>query len=367
MRPIGSKLGRRSAGLLAMVAFLACGAAGVRAATLAELAMLKGSDREAVLVEGAKKKGKVVMYSAMIEDQALRPLKTAFQQKYPFIDAEFWRADSRDLINKTLAEVRSRSVVVDLVEGGGVSQGLIRAGVTQPFSLPVLSSYEKELFDPKGMWAATRLSFFGLAYNTKLVAKSEVPKTYQDLLDPKWKGKLAWAATTETGGAAMFITFIRVLMGEEKGERYLSQLAKQNVVNLAGSPREVVNRVMAGEHSIALNIFLHHPIISAQKGAPVASQPLEPVPANASVMVLVKAAPHPHSALLLMDFLLSRKGQEVIRDADYFPADQAVPAQASLDGVVPKRANLSEQFLSEEVLFANRTKSLALLKKYFQS
>ena len=103
------------------------------AATVAEIANLKGPDREQILVEGAKKEGKVIIYSAMIEDQALRPITQAFRQKYPFIEPEFWRADTRDLLNKALAEARARAVVGDIVEGGGVSQALIRAGILQSF------------------------------------------------------------------------------------------------------------------------------------------------------------------------------------------------------------------------------------------
>src|SRR6266542_1811542 len=104
------------------------------AATVAEIANLEGPERGQILIEGAKKEGKVVIYSAMIEDQALRPITQAFRQKYPFIEPEFWRADTRDLINKVLAEARGRAVVGDIVEGGGVSQALIRAGALQAFS-----------------------------------------------------------------------------------------------------------------------------------------------------------------------------------------------------------------------------------------
>ena len=338
-----------------------------RAATIDEIANLKGPDRENVLIEGAKREGKVMIYSAMIEDQALRPIIKAFHEKYPFVEAEFWRADTRDLINKALAEARARAVNVDIVEGGGVSQGMIRAGVTQAFSLPALTGYDKDLYDAKGMWAATRLSYFGLAYNTRLVSEPDAPKVYDDLLDPKWKGSLAWAATTETGGAAMFITFIRSWMGDEKGEAWLAKLAQQKIANLSGSPREVVNKVMDGEYAASLGIFLNHPIISAQKGAPVAPRPLEPVVGNASVMILMKAAPHPHAAILMMDFLLSQKGQEVIRDADYLPADSRVETPKALDPIIPTKANLQRKFLSEEDLFAARTKSLEIQKKYFQN
>src|SRR5439155_18008202 len=114
----------------------------------------------------------------------------------------------------------------------------------QAFATPALAPFPKERFDAKGLWAATRVSYFGLAYNTRSVKAEEAPKTYRDLLDPKWKGKLCWASTTETGGALMFITFIRRAFGEENGEAYLRDLSKQDVANLTGSPREVVNKVM---------------------------------------------------------------------------------------------------------------------------
>lgn len=349
-----------------------CAAAGVfvslvaatHAADISTLAKLSGPDRERVLIEGARKEGKVVLYSAMIENQALRPLKAAFIAKYPFLDAEFWRADTRDLINKTLAEVRSRSVVVDVVEGGGVSQTLLRAGVLQEFTLPGAVNLPKDFVNPH--WVATRVSYFGPAINTRLVGANEAPKTYEDLLDPKWKGKIAWAANTETGGAMMFISFIRSWMGEKKGEEYLTQLARQDIANLSGSPREVVNKLIAGEYPLALNIFLHHPVISAQKGAPVAPLMLDPVLGNASVMVLLKSAPNPHAALLLMDFLVSEEGQKVIRDADYFPATPSVEVEASVAGIIPAKNNKQLQFISEEDLFADRSKAIALQKKLFQ-
>ena len=336
------------------------------AASIEELSRLSGPEREKALIEGARAEGKVVMYSAMIENQALRPLKEAFKLKYPFIDVEFWRADTRDLINKTLAEVRARNVNVDVVEGGGVSQALLRANVLAPFALPEAQRLAPSMRDPRGYWVATRVSYFGMAYNTKMIPADEVPKTYADLLDPKWKGRMAWTAEAETGSATMFISFVRAWLGEEKAETYFRDLGKQDIANITASPREVVNKVMAGEYAIGLNIFLHHPIISAQQGAAVASQPMEPVLGNASVMVLAKDAPHPHSALLLMDFLISKEGQEVIRKADYFPADTTLEVEASVAKIVPAKSGLSMQFLSEEELYNSRSKSIDLQKKYFR-
>ena len=196
----------------------------------------------------------------------------------------------------------------------------------------------------------------------------DAPKTYEDLLDPKWKGKLCWAATAETGGAMMFITFIRLIMGEEKGEAYLRDLSKQNIANFTGSPREVVNKVMQGECAVALDIFLHHPVISAQKGAPVAPQPLEPVLSNASVVTLAKGATHPHAAMLLIDYLAVQgratgagKGR---LSAGASRREAAGRASRASCRAWPISRNSSSR---RSTCLSNRAKSIELQKKYFQS
>ena len=336
------------------------------AATIAEIANQKGADRHKILVEGARKEGKVVLYSAMIVNQALRPMAAAFGKKYPFLKVEYWRGNSRAIIGKVLAETRANAMVADVIEGGGLSQALMKAGAIQSYSTPSLKAQNHKYYDSKGYWAATRFSYFGLGYNTKLVKASDVPKTYQDLLDPKWKGKMVWAGKTETGSAMMFITFVRASMGEEKAEAYLKKLSRQNIIGLSGSPRAVINRVMQGEYPMALNIFMHHPIISALKGASMASQPLEPVPSNASVITLAKAAPHPHAAMLLIDFALSKEGQNVLRNANYLPSHPEVAPRSTLNKIVPRVANLKETFLSPETLYRYRSKSLELQSKYFK-
>ncbi|HTK14050.1 MAG TPA: extracellular solute-binding protein [Xanthobacteraceae bacterium] len=335
------------------------------AATIDEIAHLSGPDREKVLLEGARKEGKVTLYSAMIEDQALRPVAAAFRKKYPFLQMDFWRADSRDLINKTLAEARGRAVIGDLVEGGGVSQALRRAKVLQPFRSPMLAAYDKQLYDPEGYWAATRVSYFGLAYNTRLIKSEDVPQTYDDLLNPKYKGKLCWSGSGETGGETMFITFIRLIKGDEAADDYLRRLSEQHVITYMSSAREAVNKTMEGECGIALNIFLHHPIISARKGASVAPKPLDPVEMNASVVTLAKGSQHPHAAMLLIDYLLSREAQEILEGANYFPAHPDAEPSKMLASIIPSKIGMKTKFVSEEVLFKERTKSLALQKKYF--
>ena len=149
-----------------------------------------------------------------------------------------------------------------------------------------------------------------MAYNTKLVPKDQVPQNFEDLLDPKWKGKIAWRIESASG-TSLFLTNLRLAWGEDRANAYFDKLKTQNVINFgAGSARTLVDRVIAGEFAMAMNIFAHHPLISKAKGAPVNTVLLEPVPSTAGTMVVPKGVRHPHAAMLLADFILSKEGQE---------------------------------------------------------
>src|SRR5262249_42812130 len=148
--------------------------------------------------------------------------------------------------------------------------------------------------DPNGNYAATRYDYYGLAYNTKLVSADDVPKAYDELLDPKWKGKISWPIAEQ--GSLEFIMHTLIFMGEGKGEAYLAKLSAQNLVAFTGSARSLVDRVGQGEVPLAIQIYAHHPLISKAKGAPLDVQMMDPVPVDFSAIQLVKGAPHPFSA-----------------------------------------------------------------------
>jgi ABC-type thiamine transport system substrate-binding protein len=156
-----------------------------------EILTSRAPNREELLLEGARKEGQVVLYSAAIVNQALRPMAEAFMKKYPFIKLTFWRGDTEEIIAKLSAEVRAKNVVVDLIEGTGVGELAVESGLTVPFYTPAVEALPEMYRDPRGNWASTRVSYFGIAYNPKLVPPDQAPKTYDDLLDPRWKGKLA--------------------------------------------------------------------------------------------------------------------------------------------------------------------------------
>jgi len=325
------------------------GVPSARALTPEEIVNYRGADREQVLIEGAKKEGQVVLYSALIVNQMLRPLSAGFMKKYPFLKMSYYRADSEELLAKLSAETRANNVVADVFEGSGGGEIAVEAGFTQAFHSPVLGDYPKIYLDPKGHLAPTRLSYFSIAYNTKQVAADKVPKTYEDLLDPQWKGKMAWPYANT--GRHLFMINLRTAWGEEKAFAYFRKLAEQKIINFAsGSARTLVDRVIAGEYPIALNIYAHHPLISAGKGAPVNAQLMDPVPSASGSLTVLKGAKHPHAAMLLTDFILSREGQEIMAKAEYFPAHPAVEVAPQLASIVPKRAGYPENFVSPQRL-----------------
>jgi ABC-type Fe3+ transport system substrate-binding protein len=314
-----------------------------------------GPDREQRLMDGARREGQVVLYSGMIENQALRPIAQAFETKYPFVKLSYWRADSEDIVAKIIAETRGRNHVGDVIEGTGIGEEAIAANLAQPFTTPQLNDFPARYRDPHHLWAPTRMSYFGTAYNTQLVPPDQIPKTYEALLDPKWKGKMAWSYGPAVG-TALFITNLRIAWGEERAMDYFKKLAKQNVINYGATARTVVDQVMAGEYTLGLNIYAHHPLISKAKGAPVNTVLMNPAPSAAGTVLVPKDAPHPYAAMLLVDFLLSKDGQRIMAKSEYFPSRPDVPALPMLTPIIPSKAGVQENFISPD-LFARYTDS----------
>jgi ABC-type Fe3+ transport system substrate-binding protein len=326
----------------------------------------RAPSREQIILDGARKEGQVVLYSAAIVNQALRPLAEAFMKTYPFVKMTFWRGDTEEIIAKLSAEARANNIVADVVEGTGVGELAVQAGLTQPYYSPMIEAMPERYRDPRSQWTSTRLSYFSIAYNTKLVPADQVPKSYDDLLDPRWRGKLAWRVGTASG-TPLFITTIRLSRGEDKDADYFHKLAAQKMINFgSGSARTLVDRVIAGEFPIAVNIFAHHPQISKAKGAPVESQLMDPVPSSAGTMVIPKGVRHPHAALLLADFVLSKEGQQILAKADYFPSRSDVAPKEALASVIPARAHVPELFLSPDRLNQYTESSQKIFEDLFQ-
>ncbi len=295
-------------------------------ASVEEITLYNKPDRQKILVDGARKEGKITWYTSLIVDQVVRPLKEAFEKKYPFIQIEHFRGNSERLVQKMFAEYQGKRYEVDIVDGTVTAPMVKKGGYLQRFYSPHLAEYPAELKDPQGYWGVSNVYYFAVGYNTRMVKPNEVPKSYEDLLHPRWKGQMIWS-TSRGSGAPMMIGNILQSMGQEAGKVYLQKLKAQNVAKSTASNRQLLDLVIAGEYPLALHIFHHHAHISRSAGAPVDWAPIEPATATINTISPVTRSPHPHAAMLLLDFVLSEEGQKVIQAVNYLPSHPKIPAK----------------------------------------
>ncbi|MGE5537411.1 MAG: ABC transporter substrate-binding protein [Gemmatimonas sp.] len=358
----GGAFRRRVPWLVAGLALAAAAAAHAR--TVADVAQLAAPDRQRVLEDGARTEGRVLLYTSLVVQQAAEPLKAAFEKRYPFVKLDFLRANSAQLLQRILAENRAGGNRSDVVIAGA-GPAIAATGFAQPFRSPPLAAYPPDHIGPDGVYAATRFSYQGIAYNTRLVRPEEAPQTYEDLADPKWRGRMVWSTSPETG-APFFITQVRQFMGEDRAVAYLEALARQNIATQSASLRAVLDQVIAGEYAIGISMALHHIAISEAKGAPVGGTMPDPVMARAEDILLLKAAPHPHAAMLLIDFVLSEDGQRMFAEAQYFPAHPGVPPLPEMRAFVPATAGRRESIIDDATMERERPRSNALFQQLFK-
>ena len=275
------------------------------------------------LITAAKREGRLTFYSPLITDQIVRPLIAAFRAKYG-IPVDALRMDSNQVVLKVLNEHRARRMVADVVTTSLGIQGLITAKALRPFQSASAAELPEQYKDPNGYWASLRLHVFGPAVNTNLVKPEDRPKTFDDLLDPKWAGKMVWRRNNMTGSTG-FIANMLATRGEQAGMEYLRKLARQRIITVSISDRALLDQVIAGEYAMAIAMTNHNIEISRKDGAPVVWIPLEPALMTSEQIGLTTLSPHPNAGLLFVEFALSREGQNVFRQSGYIPSHPAVP------------------------------------------
>ncbi len=289
-----------------MLLLVRAGWTASKPATVAEIAFYQGDDREQVLIEGAKKEGQVMFYNS---NTWLSTVAQEFEKKYPFIKVSVWRSDSTDLIKKITEEYASGRFLVDVVETSGAAIVVLhRKAIFQEYYSSETIAYGDEVKE-KGKigvyYLADRENYTSLGFNTKLVSPADAPKTYKDLLDPKWKGKMTLA-----GGSIgpKWVGNVLNAMGRE----YLERLSRQEVKVQNIVPAALANLLISGEAPLSPTIQDSNIFTAKKTGAPVEWRPLEPVMANLGSSGMTTKSPHPHAALLFLDYLHSKEGQKVL-------------------------------------------------------
>jgi iron(III) transport system substrate-binding protein len=300
--------GRIVAIFLALTFFL-IGASEAFAAgpiSTAQLALYQGTDREKILIEGAKREGQFTLYTS---HTWFRTFVKEFEKKYPFIKASEWRNDSKNLIRKVFEESKSGRFLVDVVETTADGMRIMkREDLFQEYFSPEARFYPNEL-KPKGkdgfFYLPNRETYNSLGFNTKLVPPATAPRTLKDLLDPKWKGKMA-ITSTSTG-----VRWIGNAL-ESQGREYIDKMAEQEISVQDMAPAALINLIGSGEIPLSPTIFDANVTIAKRKGSPVEWRPLEPVVTTVGSAALIGKAANPHAALLFIDYLLSKEGQQLI-------------------------------------------------------
>ena len=281
--------------------------------TLAELAVYNGPDREQILVAGARKEGKVVWYTALAGG-SYKELAQAFEKKYG-VSVEAYRGSSRDLIGKVLAESQAKKYLMDVAESSPPLLMLMRAMKRlTPFYVPHLAKFSADAKEEAGkgavFWATDRESYMGFAYNRDKLPAPAVPKNYEGLLNPALKGRMAFV-TTDTGSRTVGA------MLRAKGEEFLKKLRAQDITMHSVSGQALNDMIGSGEVEASPTIFRNHALVAAEKKAPVVWLPMDVVPASAGSAGLSSQAPHPHAAVLFVDFLFSPDGQKILENYEY--------------------------------------------------
>jgi iron(III) transport system substrate-binding protein len=302
---------------VAGIAFTLCAAPVAAQNKTAEVAGYQGVDRQQKLIEGAKKEGELMIYtSAPVDDMAV--VTAAFEKKYG-IKVKLWRAGSEKVLQRTVAEARAKRFDVDIVETNGPElESLHREKLLQEVKSPYLADLIPQAIVPHREWIGTRINIFTLAYNTKLVKKVDLPKTYQDLLDPKWKGKLGIEAEDLDWLAAVVTD-----MGEDKGLKLFRDIVATNGLSVRKGHTLLANLVASGEVPLTLTVYNYKIEQLKNKGAPVDWFVIPPAMARPNGVAVPKTAPHPNAAILFFDFMLT-DAQPILLKRDFVPTSKKV-------------------------------------------
>ncbi len=265
---------------------------------LPEIAGYEGPDREKRLVEGAKKEGELMFYSSIpVEDIAV--LTAAFDKKYG-VKVKVWRADSEGILQRIVNESKARRYEVDVMAGSASGlEPLYRERLLNVVKSPYLNDLIPESIAKHREWASVYLNTFVQAFNTGLVKKETLPKTFQDLLKPEWKSRLG----VEAEDYDWFAQVVTAL-GEERGLKLFRDIVANNGISVRKGHTLLANLVAAGEVPMALTVYGFSAEQLKQKGAPLDWFIIPPLIARPTAVGVAKNAPHPHAAVLFYDFLI---------------------------------------------------------------
>jgi iron(III) transport system substrate-binding protein len=294
-----------------------CAPAAAQSPALAELAKYDGPDRTERLIAGAKKEGVLNVYSSMTSDDQ-RVLIDGFGKKYG-IKLQFWRASSESILRRALTEHRAGRYEVDAIETSAAEmEALHREKLLQEVRSPHLADIVPAALRPHREWIGDRLNIISAGYNTRLVRRDERPKTYEDLTDPRWKGRLGIEADD-----AVWFGALANAMGEDTAVRIFRDMVRTNGISVRRGHTLLANLVISGEVPFALTLYHYKAEQLKNAGAPLDWYVIPPGFARFLGTGILRRAPHPHAAVLFLDFMLY-EAQQLLVTRDFTPTNMKV-------------------------------------------
>lgn len=321
---------------------------------VAGIALFQGENRPQRLVEGAKKEGMLNVYGAMPADD-LAALADAFFKKHG-VKVNMWRSSSENVVQRIVTESRSGRFVPDVVQNNAPAmEALRREHLLQQVHSPYHGDLIPQAVPAHREWVGLYTLIFLQVYNTNKVRKEELPKTYQDLVDPRWKGRLG----IEADDQAWFAYVLRQL-GQDKGARLFKEIVETNGISVRKGHTLLANLVASGEIPLSLTVYSYKPVQLKRSGAPVDWFVIPPALAQFTSIGLLRNAPHPHAAMLFYDFLLN-EAQQMLSRRDYVPTSGKIDAplrKLPLEFIDPVLSldNNDRWVQSFNEVFVNRTK-----------
>ena len=295
-----------AAGLLLVAAFVDLSFAATTSEVVSRLQKTPDAQRQTLLEDEAKKEGAFSLYGTMSTDHSTR-LLSAFRARYSFLKINHYRSGSTALLSKILTETRGGRYEFDVVdqEPGSIYE-MARLSLIEKYLSPNRRFVREEMMDKEGFWTGGYHVVVVTAFNTKLVKKEEVPKSYDDLLHPRWKGKMV----LDTQDADWFHTLLEYY-GEEKGLSFMKRLAQLQPEMRTG--HTLASQLLAaGEYSISPILYGYRVAQIQSEGAPVDFAMIDPVISKPRMSALAKQAPHPHAAILFLDWIIGQEAQTII-------------------------------------------------------
>jgi iron(III) transport system substrate-binding protein len=265
---------------------------------------LPAAEREKKLIEGARKEGEMIWYTNTGVENANRYIQ-AFKKQYPFLNAQFWRSKTRQVVQRVVTEARAGRHMVDVIKPStDLVPVLLDAKVLGNYETPVRAVYPAHA--KAAYYTTMNYAFRIFSFNPRKLARNDVPKTWDELLQPRWKGEILFDESSLEE-----VVSLMAVWGKAKTRAYFTRLSQQQLLIRVGRDT-IAQMMMAGEAPLAVTAYAYNSEGLRASGAPIDWVAEDLIPALMYPLTMARHAPHPYAAALFYDFLISERGQQLI-------------------------------------------------------